>query len=272
MEGRLEPSSASCRAIDRPMPGLPCFARCSSCARCSGRRPVACSICVLQLKPSATTSFSRRSFAQARPELMLIDLHREIVFVFLKTEAASHAAAAVVEDFGLGPHGFEELFLGVEADDRLLVAMSVNQRCLRCRCGRLVILLASENSASVKTWPCRRFASWSCGRRSSISSRNTARQLGSRPTTGVPASMEGFRWVRISPRSLSASIKESVVVERPAATEWRARHDHAESGVFQHFRRGGRDFGMKVVVERIGPENDLRLALITRSPPSGTTA
>ena len=42
-----------------------------------------------------------------RPELMLIDLHREIVFVLLKAEAAGHAAAAVIEDFRLGAHRFK---------------------------------------------------------------------------------------------------------------------------------------------------------------------
>ena len=43
-----------------------------------------------------------------------------------ETEAAGHAAAAVIEDFRLRAHGFEELLLGIEADDRLLVTMSVN--------------------------------------------------------------------------------------------------------------------------------------------------
>ena len=58
-------------------------------------------------------------------------------------------------------------------------------------------------------------------------------------------------------------IKESVVVERTAATEWRARNDHAESGVFEYFRRSRRHFRMKVIVESVGPENDLRFAVIT---------
>src|SRR5512146_916722 len=61
---------------------------------------------------------------------MFINLHRESVFVLLKTEAPSHAAAAVIEDFGLSSHGLEELLLGIEADDRFLVTMSVNHNVL----------------------------------------------------------------------------------------------------------------------------------------------
>ena len=92
---------------------------------------------IRQYKPLA------RNFAQARSQLMLINLHREIVFVLLKSEAAGHAAASVVKDFRVGSHRLEKLFLGIEADDRLLMAMPVYQH-VAMQCGRLVILLREK--------------------------------------------------------------------------------------------------------------------------------
>ena len=69
---------------------------------------------IRQYKPLA------RNFAQARSQPMLVNLHREIVFVLLKSEAAGHAAASVVKDFRFGSHRLEKLFLGIEGDNRLL--------------------------------------------------------------------------------------------------------------------------------------------------------
>ena len=85
----------------------------------------------------------RRKFTQPWSKLMLINLHREVVFVLLETEAAGHAAAPVVEDFRVGSHTLKQFFLGVETDDRFLVAMSVNNDVLMQN-GRLVILPRKE--------------------------------------------------------------------------------------------------------------------------------
>jgi hypothetical protein len=71
---------------------------------------------------------------------MLINLHREVVFVFLEAEAAGHPTAPVVKDFSLGSHGLEQLLLGVQTDDRLLVAVPVADH-IAIKCGRLVIPL-----------------------------------------------------------------------------------------------------------------------------------
>ena len=68
----------------------------------------------------------RRQFAQVRAEFVLINLHREIVFVWLESEAACHTATSVVEDLRFCAHLLKELFLRIEADDCLLMAMSVN--------------------------------------------------------------------------------------------------------------------------------------------------
>ncbi len=76
-------------------------------------------------------------------EPMVIDLHREIVFVFLKTEAAGHATAAVIEDVCLGAHGFKELLFGLEADDGFLVTVSVDHDVLR-QARRPVVVFCQE--------------------------------------------------------------------------------------------------------------------------------
>src|SRR4051794_37557936 len=74
---------------------------------------------------------------------MFIDLDREIVFLFLETEASGHAAAAVIQNFGLRTHGLKEPLLGINADDRFLVTMSVNDNVLS-QAWWLVVLTRQE--------------------------------------------------------------------------------------------------------------------------------
>src|SRR5215831_18846226 len=78
-----------------------------------------------------------------RSEAMFVNLHRKIVLVLLKPEAARHAAAAVVEYFSPRAHGFEESFFGVQGDDCFLVTVPLNYDVL-IQAGWLVIVLCQE--------------------------------------------------------------------------------------------------------------------------------
>ena len=75
----------------------------------------------------------------------------------------------------------------------------------------------------------------------------------------------GFEVVQDIAEKLVGVIEKSIVIERPSAAKRRARHYNAKSGILQDLCGRGRYARMKVVIERIGPENDLGLALVARS-------
>src|ERR1041385_5491719 len=62
-----------------------------------------------------------RHSSKMRTEPMVVHLHRDVVLVFLESEAPGHPAAAIVENLCLRTHIVEKLFLRIEADDRLLM-------------------------------------------------------------------------------------------------------------------------------------------------------
>src|SRR5215468_4156326 len=60
-------------------------------------------------------------------------------------------------------------------------------------------------------------------------------------------------------------IEKAVIVQWPAATHVFFGYDDAASRIFQHLDSCLSDFGMKVIAERIGPEDDRSSGLILRS-------
>ena len=77
----------------------------------------------------------------------------------------------------------------------------------------------------------------------------------------------GFQVGEYFAEKLVGVIEEPIVVEGAPATQRRARHDDAESGILQYFSSGRSDAGMEIVIEGIGPENHFGLALVTRAAP-----
>ena len=168
-----------------------------------------------------------RQVAQIGSELMFVDLHREIVFVFLKTEAAGHAAAAVIEDFRLGSHGLKELLFGVEADDRFLVTVSVNHD----------LLVQARWLVTVPCQKLRQREDLAVQTLGILVVRTQVEHLVPEDgqTTRLQANHRrsgfdrGLEVVQDIAQKVVGLIEESIVVQRPAAAERRARHDHAES-------------------------------------------
>ena len=99
-------------------------------------------------------------------------------------------------------------------------------------------------------------ASW--GKRLMSSSRKTATQLGSRPTTGIPASISGSSCVEDFQQQAFGAVEHAEVVEGASAAEVGARDDDAESGGFEDFDGGIGGAREEIVVEGVGPEEDVR--------------
>ncbi len=102
-------------------------------------------------------------------------------------------------------------------------------------------------------------ASSSCGSRLSISSRNTDTQLGSSPTTGMPARTAGLQ--RLNRAGATCVWPDQASRNRRAAgrsTGACSRHDDAIAGVFQDRDGGLRGAGCEIVVPRIGPQDHRR--------------
>src|SRR5262245_55805578 len=69
----------------------------------------------------------RRGLANRRQQNALADLHGYLVLLSFKTKRASHAATARVDDLEIQAQPLEQLLLGIEFQDRLVMAMPVHQ-------------------------------------------------------------------------------------------------------------------------------------------------
>ena len=151
-----------------------------------------CSICERQLNPSVTISVSGAALADRRQQDALAGLHGDVVLVArLEAEGAGDAAAPRVEHLGVEAEALEHLAVAVHVRRRLLVAVHVHERPAAQRRRPPVRQLAREELAERGGQP--RSAAWRPRRRAASvsSSRNTATQLGSSATTGVPAWISG---------------------------------------------------------------------------------
>src|SRR5919109_706923 len=63
---------------------------------------------------------------------------------------------------------------------------------------------------------------------------------------------------------MSGYREHSVVVKRPTAAERSLWHDDVVAGSLQDLKRGFRGFGMKIIVEGVGPQNHFGSAVATR--------
>ena len=114
----------------------------------------------------------------------------------------------------------------------------------------------SRNSAKWNVWLASRLASSSLGISLVSSSRKTATQLGSSPTTGMPARISSRSVVEDPLEVAAGEAEEAVVVERPAAAEPSAAGARPGSRRLRAPRRGGvADLRLEVVGERVGPED-----------------
>ena len=136
--------------------------------------------------------------------------------------------------------------------------------------GRKWAAFCSRNSLRMKVLAESRLASSSMGKRLISSSRKTATQLGSSPTTGSSGLDLRPEGVEDLPQQLLGRLEHAEVVEGPAAAERAPGHDHLEARGLEHL--DGRDGRLRVemVVERVGPEHDARPAGRLRAACAGT--
>ena len=88
------------------------------------------------------------------------------------------------------------------------------------------------------------------------SSSNTARQLGSMPTRGVPARISASR--RGSGGDTLRQVQEAVVIERASAADVPFGDHDLPAGGLDRLHAGDPDICMKVIVEGIRPHHDTR--------------
>src|SRR5690606_26627961 len=182
---------------------------------------------------------------------------RDLVLLRLEAERAGHAAAAGVEDLEVQADPRQELLLGVEVHDRLVMAMAVDDgACAEPR--RFVALSLADQELGQR----HRL------RAEPLRIRVVGEQLVELvPEDGDAARLEPHdrcagadlrpEYVDDAAELVSGQVQHAEVVERAAAAEERPRHADAEAGTLEHVhcRRG--DLRVEVVVERVRPEDDL---------------
>ena len=75
---------------------------------------------------------------------------------------------------------------------------------------------------------------------------------------GMPASISGREFVEDLEQQGFGAVEHAEVVEGASAAEVGLRQDHVVSGGFEDFDGGFGGCGMEVVVEGVGPEQNLR--------------
>ena len=190
-----------------------------------------------------------------RQQGSLADRHRDpVVVAALEAERSGHPAAAAVGGVDLQAAGPEDRELGLEAEDRLVVAMAVDEG-LAVEVGRSVAVAAGEELAErlrlgreaagviVAVEEVRRL----------VAKDRDARRLEAddrRPGPDLVAELredglqEMLRLSQVAP-----------VVERPATAQRALRDDDLAAGRLEDLDRGLGNLRMEVVVERVDPED-----------------
>ena len=174
---------------------------------------------------------------------------------FLVAPGAGHAAAAAVRALDIEAHLLEQLPKRLEARRRLLVTVAVHERAaLELRrlvavaaqeLGEVERLLAQALHVLVLRHELRCFV---------LQYRDAARLDADDRRAGADLLAKRTEHTfEVAPRE----VEHPVVVERPPATELRARDRHVVAGRLQRLHRGNADLRMEVVVEGVGPEDEL---------------
>ncbi len=174
---------------------------CRTSARCKARRGVPWAICSRQLKPSAMISQSagaRRTAGKSSSSPMAMDNS------YLSRSKPKEPAMPQQPGAGL----WKSMPRRCRTDSSAVIFIKDLwwqwpwSSALRSRWGKgKSWARVSRNSLSRKIWRDKAWARSSWGNRFRSSSRNTATQLGSRPTMGIPASISGESSSRIWSRS-----------------------------------------------------------------------
>src|ERR1051325_6243425 len=180
----------------------------------------------------------------------------------LEPEGARHAATAGIEQMNIESKPFQDFLFRLRTEDGAMMAMQMHQGfAVQLSSGIIRREFAEElaQQEGLLAQPAR----VDIGREKVfqfIAKNGGATRLQhDHGRAGFDLGPEGFEDL---PQSLFRFIEQAVIVERPAAAQMRLGHLNAETGVFEHFDGRLGDIRMKVVVERVRPEQDWRFALV----------